>query len=416
MVLVRYLVCSVVVFLITSSHLALVALASEPVLIGLNVPLSGAYSRQGEDQLRAYRLAIKILNSQGGILGREVVYSVRDTKTKAGVARNNALDLIRDEAVMITGGSSSASAIAQAEVCQQEGVVFMAGLSHSNATTGRDGHRHSFRWFNNGHQTAKAMAGLLADKFGDGAGYVFLYADYTWGQTVQQSLQQVVEGAGARTILKMPTKLGTKSFISLLLRAQKARPDVLVLVLFGQDMINCLKQVTLLNLRSEMAVVVPLMELNMAHSLGAEVMQGVITSMPWYHGMAQRYEGSRRFVDLFEARYQKKPGSSAATAWVNIFQYAAAVERARSFDAQKVIEALEGHRFQLLGEEEYWRSWDHQGIHPTYIAVGKSPAASRDEWDLFEIISSKQGEELARSREENPVALEPFDERPQGEP
>ena len=382
--------------------------SANTVLFGLNVPLSGAYAKQGEDQLKAYKLAIRMLNEKGGIGGKKIVYAVKDTKTNADTARENAKAFIKDGAVMITGGSSSAVAIAQSEECQKAGVVFMAALTHSNATTGKHAHRHSFRWYNNGHQTAKAMAKTLVDKFGTDAKYAYLYADYTWGQTVQKSVQQVVEGAGGKTVLNLPTKLGSKSFISYLLKAKKTQPDVLVLVHFGADMVNALKQATQLKLREKMAVVVPLMELHMAHGVGAEIMEGVITSMCWYHGLADKFEGSKQFVEAFEKEYHKKPGNAAAVAWVDIFQYADAVERSGSFDHIKVIKALEGHKFSLLLGEEHWRSWDHQGIHPTYVAVGKSPAESKDEWDLFTIIGSKKGEDVARTREENPVNLEPL--------
>ncbi len=383
--------------------------AGETVLFGINVPLSGAYSKQGEDELKAYKLAINTLNEKGGVLGKKIVYSVKDTQTDADTARENAITLIKDGAIMITGGSSSAVAIAQSEECQKAGVVFMAALTHSNATTGKNGHRHCFRWYNNGHQTAKAMAKTLIGRFGENAKYAFLYADYTWGITLQQSMQSVIEKAGGTTVLNRSTKLGQKSFLSALLKAKKAKPDVLVLVHFGADMVNSLKQVNKMKLRNEMKVVVPLMELHMAHGVGPEIMQGIITSMTWYHGLSEKFEGSKKFVELFEKEYGKKPGNSAAVAWVDIFQYAGAVQRAGSFDHAKVIKALEGHKFKLLGKEEYWRDWDHQGIHPTYVAVGKTPEKSKNEWDLFEIIDSQKGEDVARTKEENPVRLEPLE-------
>ncbi len=388
---------------------ASVGFTQDTVLFGVNVPLSGSYILQGEDQLKAYKLAIDEINKSGGVLGKKVVYSVKDTRTSANAARENAKALIAEGAVMISGGASSAVAIAQSEVCQEAGVVFMAGLTHSNDTTGKDAHRHCFRWYNNGHQTAKAMSNILIDKFGAQARYAYLYADYTWGKTVQQSMQKVVEAAGAATVLNASTELGQKSFISALLKARQADPDVLVLVHFGNDMVNCLKQAHQLRLKDKMAIVVPLMELHMAHGVGPEIMQGVLTSMCWYHGLSERFEGSKKFVDLFEKAYNKKPGNAAAAAWVAVFEYADAVKRAGSFDNVAVIKALEGHKFTLLLDEEYWRDWDHQGIHPTYVAVGKTPAESKNEWDLFNIIAEKSGEELARTREENPVKLEPLE-------
>ncbi len=383
------------------------ALGADTVLFGLNVPLSGAYSQQGEDELRAYKLAIKEINDAGGVLAKKIVYMVGDTETNAEVARQNAKEMISEGAIMITGGSSSAVAIAQGEECEKAGVVFMAALTHSNATTGKNAHRHTFRWYNNGHQTANAMAQTLLDKFGKQAKYAFIYADYTWGKTVLKSLKDVVERAGCTTVLTLPTILGTKSYISPLLKARKAKPDVLVLIHFGGDMISALKQVTQLRLREEMEVVVPLMELHMAHGVGPEIMQGIYTSMCWYHGLADEHQGSKEFVEKFEKAYGKKPGNAAAVAWVDIFQYADAVNRAGSFDHSKVIKALEGHEFSLLlNQKEYWRDWDHQGIHPTFVAVGKSPAESKNEWDLFTIIAKKEGEDVARTREENPVQLE----------
>ncbi len=391
---------------IANSH---VAHAADTVLFGLNVPLSGAYFSQGEDELKAYKLAIDKVNAGGGILGRKIIYSVKDTRTNAEVARQNARTLIDEGAIMITGGSSSAVAIAQSEECQKAGVVFMAALTHSNDTTGKDAHRHCFRWYNNGHQTAKALAQSLSQRFGKKATYAFLYVDYTWGQTVQKSMQAVVEKGGARTVLVRSTQLGAKSFIGDLLKVKKAGPDVLVLVHFGADMINCLKQATKLKLREKMAFVVPLMDLHMAQPLGPEIMQGILTSTPWYHALSEKFAGSKAFVAAFEKAYGKKPGTGAAAAWVDIFQYADAVRRAGSFDHVKVIRALEGHRFTLLVGEEYWRAWDHQGIHPTYIAIGKTPQESRNEWDLFKIISAHKGEDCARTRKENPVSLEPLE-------
>ena len=380
----------------------------ETVLFGINLPLTGPYSRQGEDELRAYKLAINTLNKRGGILGKKVVYAVKDTKTDEEEARKNTREFIRNGAILITGGSSSAVAVAESEESQKGGVVFMATLTNANEITGKDGHRHTFRWYIDAHMTAEALSHELIRQFGEHARYAFLYADYTWGTSVLESMQGFLEKSGGKTILKVPTKLGTESYISPLLKVRIAGPDVLVLIYFGKDMINCLQQATTLELRKKMAIVVPLMDIHMAELLGPELMRGVITSMSWYHSLAEMYGGSREFVDLFEKEYGQIPGSGAAAAWVDIFQYADAVERAQSFDHFQVIKALEGHHFKLLLDEEYWRDWDHQGIRPTYVAVGKNPGEVADKWDLFKIIGVYKGDDLAQTKEENPVQLEPI--------
>jgi branched-chain amino acid transport system substrate-binding protein len=384
------------------------ALPVETVLFGINVPLTGAYSSQGEDELRGYMLAIKKINDNGGILGKRIVYMVKDTKTDADETRKNTRELIHDGAVLITGGSSSAEAIVQGEECQKSGVIFMATLTHANETTGANGHRHTFRWYNDAHQSAKALARTLVSRYGSHARYAFIYADYAWGHSVLTSLKEVIEGSGGKTILEIPTRLGEKSFISPLLQVKLAEPDVLVLIHFGEDMVSSLQQATKLELRKKMAIVVPLMDIRMAEALGPEIMQGVITSMAWYHSLAEVYQGSKDFVEAFRQVYGRIPGSGAATAWVDILQYADAVERAKSFNHYKVIKALEGHHFKLLLGDEYWRDWDHQAIRPTFVAVGKQPDEVADKTDLFKIIEVHKGEELAPTRRENPVRLEPI--------
>ncbi len=382
--------------------------AEDTAMIGLSVPLSGSYKDQGEDELKAYKLAIDEINAKGGVLGKKLTYVTKDSQTNADVAGKNARDLIAQGAVMITGGSASSEAVAIAKVCQEKGVVFMAGLTHSDDTTGKDAHRHTFRWYHNAHQSAKALAPVLLQRFGRNASYGYIYANYTWGITVLNSMKKQLEAAGAKTAFEIATPLGSKNFVNELLKAKTEKPTVLVLIQFGADMVNSLKQASSMGLSKDMNIVVPLMELHMGLAAGPEVMEGVITTYCWDHNLASKYKGSKEFVDKFEKSYNKKPGNAAATAWVDIFQYADAVKRAGSFDHVAVIKALEGHRFTLLVGEEYWRDWDHQGIHPTYVGIGKKSSQMKDKYDLFEVIAEKPGDELARTREENPVELEPL--------
>ena len=97
----------------------------DSVTFGFNVPQTGPYSSEGEDELRAYQLAKKHLNNGGGwidsfedlsgdgVLGFQVESVNGDTATDADTARQSAQRMInRDNAIMVAGGSSSAVAIA----------------------------------------------------------------------------------------------------------------------------------------------------------------------------------------------------------------------------------------------------------------------------------------------------------------
>lgn len=391
----------------------------EKVVIGLNVPLTGSYSDQGKDEEMAYKLAIEQINAKGGVLGKKIEYILKDTKTDAPTAKQNAIDMIRqNNAVMVTGGSSSAEAVAQADACQELGVVFMAALTHSNATTGHDklksgqgiqkAHRHTFRWYFNAWMTAKALAPYLIGKINKNATFFYITSDYTWGHSLEESMKWRTELAGCDTIGAVRVPLGSKDFKKELIAAQKKEPDVLVMVLFGQDMVTALKQANQMGLKKKTQIVVPLMELNMAHGAGIEAMEGILSTVNWYWDMGNRFPGTKQFVDAFKARYKKMPGGAAACAWVAMHEWASAVEKAGGFESAKVIKALEGHKFTLLKDQEEWRDWDHQAISSVFIVQGKSKSESKGEWDLLKIVGEKKGIDVVMSREENPVILEPL--------
>ncbi|MBU2622967.1 MAG: substrate-binding protein [Proteobacteria bacterium] len=391
----------------------------EKVVIGLNVPLTGSYSDQGKDEEMAYKLAIEQINAKGGVLGKQIEYIIKDTNTNAQTAKQNAIDLIRqNNVVMVTGGSSSAEAVAQGDVCQELGVIFMAALTHSNATTGHDklksgqeiqkGHRHTFRWYFNAWMTAKALAPYLVGKIKKNSTFYYITSDYTWGHSVEESMRWRTELAGCDTIGAVRVPLGSKDFKKELLAAQKKEPDVLVMVLFGHDMVTALKQASEMGMKKKIQIVVPLMELNMAHGAGIEAMEGILATTNWYWDIGNRFPGTKQFVDAFYAKNKKMPGESAACAWVAIHEWASAVEKAGGFESAKVIKALEGRKFTLLKDQEEWRDWDHQVISSVFIVQGKSKSESKSEWDLLKIVGEKKGIEVVMSREENPVILEPL--------
>ena len=135
------------------------AAPAKQLTIGLNIPQTGPYSDQGADQKRAYDLAIDEVNSKGGIMGMQVVSTVGDDQTKADVARDNAQRMIeRDGAVMITGGSSTGTALAVSALCQSKHTIFMATLTHGDETTNQNCHKVTFRRYNDAYMSAQSMA------------------------------------------------------------------------------------------------------------------------------------------------------------------------------------------------------------------------------------------------------------------
>jgi branched-chain amino acid transport system substrate-binding protein len=379
----------------TFASINVIAAPMKEVVIGLNVPQSGPYSDQGTDQLRAYNLAIDEVNKHGGVMGMQIRAVTGDDQTKAPVAVDNARRMIeRDGAVMITGGSSTGTAIAVSGLCQEKKTIFMATLTHGDETTDISCHRHTFRRYIDAHMSAQSMAKTLIAKYGTGR-WFHITADYSWGHSVYDNLISVVEPKGATTVKNLLVPLGTSDFASQLAQAQAAKPDVLVITEFGKDMVNCLNQAAQFGLTKSTKILVPLADEYMAKGTG-DNFDNVVTTAPFYYKYhAEKYPAAKKFVDAFIARYGAPPSNGAENAYTNIYQWKSGIERSGSLDPEKFIEKMEGYHFTATKEPEYWRAFDHQGINSCLVMEGLSlKERGGDVFAFAKVLEVHPGEEV----------------------
>ncbi len=383
------------------------------VTLGFNVPQSGVYADEGADQLRALQLAVEHLNGEGdggmmptfsskalkgnGILGKKVQFVTGDTQTKTDAARASARSMIeKDGAVMITGGSSSGPAVAVQALCQEAGVIFMAGLTHANDTTGKDRRRNGFRHFFNSYMSGAALAPVLKNAYGADRKAYYLTADYNWGYTTEKAISQATEGVGWETVNKVLTPLGAGDFSSYIAPVLKSGADVLVLVHYGGDMVNSLTNAVQFGLRDAQAngknfeIVVPLYSRLMAKGAGDNV-KGIFGSTNWHWSLPD--EGSKAFTKSFGTKYGFPPSQAAHTVYCQAILYADAVERSGSFHPCGVVEALEDFNFDGLGNgPTLYRADDHQCFKDVLVVRGKENPES--EFDLLEIVEKTPAKQV----------------------
>jgi ABC-type branched-subunit amino acid transport system substrate-binding protein len=375
------------------------------VILGFNVPQTGAYADEGADELRAYQLAVKHLNGEGdggmlntfsskelqgnGVLGKKVTYVTGDTQTKSDAARASARRMIEaDGAVMITGGSSSGVAIAVQGLCQEAGVIFMAGLTHSNDTTGKDKKANGFRHFFNAYMSGAALAPVLKANYGSDRKAYHLTADYTWGWTQEESIAAATEALGWETVNKVRTPLGAGDFSQYITPVLNSGADVLILNHYGRDMVNSLTQAVQFGLRDKMVngkqfqIVVPLYSRLMAQGAGENV-KGIFGSTNWHWSLQDA--GSQAFVKSFGQEYGFPPSQAAHTCYAQTLLYADACQRAGTFNPCGVAAALEGYEFDGLGNgPTLYRAEDHQCFKDVLVVKGKDNPSSQ--FDLLEVV------------------------------
>jgi ABC-type branched-subunit amino acid transport system substrate-binding protein len=120
----------------------------------------------------------------------------------------------------------------------------------------------------------------------------------------------------------------------------------------------------------------------MAQGAGDNV-KGIFGSTNWHWSLQD--EGSKAFVKSFGAKYGFPPSQAAHTCYVQAILYADACERAGTFNPCGVVDALEGFKFDGMGNgSTEYRAADHQCFKNVLVVKGKENPSSQ--FDLLEVV------------------------------
>jgi len=378
------------------------------VFIGITVPRTGSYALQGEDELKGYQLAVEHINSghelirkmspktKKGVLGKEVKFGVADSAAKPNDAVQAQQRFITEnKAILMTGSTSSAVAVALNKLAQREKVLYVAGISGSNDTTGKDCVRYGFRQCFYGQTAAAAIGPVLVKAFGKNKKAAYMTPDYTYGHTVTKSMQDLTKDAGWTTVTNQISPLGAPDFSSYLLNVASSGADVLINVNWGHDAVLSIQQAKQFGIFDKMKLAVPYQIPFLAREVGGGLLADVYAATDFWWTMEDKYPLAKMFVQAFEKKYGYKPEWGAENAYMQFALWAEAVENAGSFYPPDVIKSYEaGRKLQSFVGEVYFRKEDHQLVRPVIIVRGKAPKQMRNKEDFWEVTEIVPGAPL----------------------
>jgi ABC-type branched-subunit amino acid transport system substrate-binding protein len=376
------------------------------VFIGISVPRTGTYAVQGEDELKGYQLAIEHINAghplikqispktTKGVLGKELKYGVADSAAKPNDAVQAQQRFITEnKAIMITGGTSSAVAVALNKLAQREKVLFVCGISGSNDTTGKDCVRYGVRQNFYGETAANAIGPALLKAYGKNKKAAFMTPDYTYGHTVTKSVNEYLAKNGGWTMVtNQVSPLGAPDYSSYLTNIANSGAEFLINVNWGHDAVLSTQQAKQFGLLPKMKLVIPYQIPFLAREVGAETTEGVFAATDFWWTLEDKYPLAKMFVQEFEKKYGYKPEWGAENAYMEFALWAEAVEHAGSFYPPDVIKSYESPRKlqSMVGEVE-WRAADHQLVRPVVIVKGKAPKDMKNKEDFWEVVEVVPG-------------------------
>ena len=382
------------------------------VFIGITVPRTGTYAVQGEDELKGYTLAVEHINSGDplikkispkttkGVLGKTVEFGVADSEAKPNTAVQEQTRFINEnKAVLMTGSTSSAVAVALNKFAQREKVLYVCGISGSNDTTGKDCVRYGFRQCFYGQTAAAAIGPVLLKAYGKNQKAAYLTPDYTYGHTVQKSMEDYLnQNGGWSTATNQVAPLGAPDYSNYLTNVANSGADILINVNWGHDAVLSIQQAQQFGILAKQKLVIPYQIPFLAKEVGAELMQGVYAATDFWWTLEDKYPLAKMFVDSFQAKYGYRPEWGAENAYMQFALWADAVERAGTFYPPAVIRASEAgnHNDSMVGDV-YFRAADPQLVRPVVIVRGKKPSDMKNPEDFWEVQEIVPGEGLMQA-------------------
>jgi len=378
--------------------------AGDSVFIGVTVPRTGTYAVQGEDELKGAELAAEHLNSghelvqklspktKKGVLGKQVKLLVADSAAKPNEAVQAQQRFITEnKIVLMTGSTSSAVAVALNKLAQREKVLYVAQISGSNDTTGKDCVRYGFRQCFYGEMAANAIGPVVVKAYGKNKKAAYLTPDYTYGHTTTASVENYLKSQGWTTVTNQVSPLGAPDYSSYLLNVANSGADVLINVNWGHDCVLSTQQAKQFGVLDKMKLVVPYQVPFLARETGG-LMEDVYAATDYWWTIEDKYPLAKMFNDSFEKKYGYKPEWGAENAYMGIVHWARMVEETGSFYPPDVIKTWEkGETIPSLVGDVHYRPEDHQCVRPVIIVKGKLKKDMKNKEDWYDVVDIVPG-------------------------
>lgn len=378
---------------------AAVAIAAEPVRIGVITDMSGPYSAlAGPGVVVGVKMAVQEFG--GSVLGRPIEVLAADSMLKVDVAVPRAREWYDRQGVeMIVESSDSATAIGLQRLAAEKKKITIL-TSGSTALTNQQCSAYGIQYV---WDTFAMANGAVNAVMQDGGNTWFiLTADYVFGKSAEADAKKAIEKLGGKVLGTIRHPMNAPDFGAFLLTAQQSGAKVLALANGGKDSQNALRQAVEFGLNKTMTVA-PLMLMDTdVKGMGLNLMQGFRYTTGFYWEYDERSkEFSKRFFEL----HKGMPTMNHAGAYSATLQYLKAVKAANTFDADAVMKQLKRAKLDDAFARNGRVRDDGRMVHDMYQVEVKKPSESASPWHLAKVNRVIPGDDAFRSIDESTCAL-----------
>ncbi|EGL55419.1 MAG: urea ABC transporter substrate-binding protein [Pseudomonadota bacterium] len=335
------------------------AVTDDTVKVGILHSLTGTMAISETGAQEAEKLAIKQINESGGILGRQIEIIQEDGASDwPTFAEKSRKLLVNDHVAAVFGCWTSASRKAALPVFeQQNGLLyyptFYEGLeqSHNVIYTGQEA-------------TQQILAGLdwVAKEKGAKT-YYLIGSDYIWPRTSMKIARKHIENVlGGKVVGEEYKPLGDTQFGSVINKIRLKKPDVIFAAVVGGSNVAWFKQLNAAGITGDKQTLLTIsVTEDEVLGIGGENLVGFYSVMKYFQSLDN--DNNKAFVKAFKEMHGDDSviGDVTQAAYLGPWLWKAAVEKAGSFDVDKVVAASEEGDIELTTAPE-----GYVKLHPNH--------------------------------------------------
>ncbi len=323
------------------------AVTDSTVTVGILHSVTGTMAISETGSVQAEKLAIDQINALGGVLGRKIQFIQEDGASDwPNFAEKARKLLVNDKVAAVFGCWTSASRKAVLPVFEQyNGMLyyptFYEGLEQSKNViyTGQEA-------------TQQIIAGLdWVVKEKGAKTFYLLGSDYIWPRTSNKIARKHIEKLGLKVDGEEYFPLGHTQFNSVINKMKLKKPDVIYAIIVGGSNVAFYKQLKAagIDLSKQTLVTISVTEDEIL-GIGGENIAGAFACMKYFQSLDN--PNNKAFVAAFKKMWGEKTviGDVTQAAYLGPWLWKATVEKAGSFDIDKVAAASPGIEFKEAPE------------------------------------------------------------------
>ena len=350
--------------------------AAESVKIGILHSLSGTMAISETSLRDVVLMAAEEINAKGGVLGRKIEPVVVDPASNWPLFAEKAKQLISKDKVAVTFGCwTSVSRKACLPVFEEYNALLFYPVQYE----GEEQSLNVFYTAATPNQQLVPAAKYMIDEL-DAKKFYLLGTDYVFPRTANKVLKAylLAQGVPAKNIIEEYTPFHHQDYQTIVGKIKKfaASGDACVLsTINGDSNVPFYKEFANQGLTSEDC---PIMAFSVAEdelrAMDVPPLVGHLAA--WNYFQSIKSASNRKFVNAFKTYCRNKglPGGSKRVtddpieaAYFGVYVWAAAVEKAKSFDVDKVRQAVYGMKFDAPGGPKQMHPSNQHTLKPVYI-------------------------------------------------